>query len=102
MQTKVSTKGQVVLPSGLRRRLGLAPAIPWRPISRRPDCTYTSQEAPGPGAYRERSSDRAPRSQHWRGCAFTKQQGSRGDSDKLPVSGKVDLSTDAYVAKSVR
>ncbi len=25
MQTKVSTKGQVVLPSGIRRRLGLQP-----------------------------------------------------------------------------
>jgi len=25
MQTKVSTKGQVVLPSGMRRRLGLQP-----------------------------------------------------------------------------
>jgi AbrB family looped-hinge helix DNA binding protein len=28
MQTKISTKGQVVLPSGLRRKLGLRPGDP--------------------------------------------------------------------------
>ena len=87
MQTKVSTKGQVVLPGPLRRRLGIragdplevnveAGSIVLTPTNKR---TLRAKIVADP-------LTGLPCAHRWDGVSGAKQQGSGRNSGKLPIT----------------